>query len=337
MTILIVAQIVDTEDPVFSFFHSWVAALAPHFEKITVICLKEGKHSLPSNVRVISLGKERGKVSRSRYTARFLRHVWNIRHEYDAVFVHQNQEYVLIAGWLWKLLRKRVYLWRNHYAGNWRTDIAAAFCNKVFCTSQFSYTAKYAKTILMPVGVDTERFFPDGNIVRRAHSILFLGRVSPSKRPEMLIDALALLAQKGAIFTASFVGYALPKDDAYYEGLKEKVRLLGLSESVSFHPGVPNSKTPSLYRAHEIFVNTSPAGMLDKTIFEAAACGCLVFAASPDFADMAGDEYTFGSTTELALRIMPALSSSKQTAVPGYIDENSLVRLASQLTEEMTK
>ena len=71
-----------------------------------------------------------------------------------------NQEYVLIAGWLWKLLGKRTYLWRNHYAGSWLTDVAAVFCTKVFCTSKHSYTVKYKKTVLMPVGVDTERFTP---------------------------------------------------------------------------------------------------------------------------------------------------------------------------------
>ncbi len=298
MKLLIVTQVVDSEDPVLGFFVRWIEEFAKHVETIEVICLKEGKHELPANVRVHSLGKtERSKQkavgSRFVYAIRFILLVWKLRREYDVVFVHMNEEYVLIAGWLWKLLGKRVHLWRNHYAGSYLTDIAASFCTKVFCTSKYSYTAKYKKTVIMPVGVDTERFTPDARVARKPHSILFLARMAPSKRPEMLIDALALLAREGLTFTTTFVGSPLSKDEAYYESLKEKVRSLSLADKVIFLPGVPNSETPDLYRAHEIFVNTSPSGMLDKTLFEAAASGCRVLAASGDWAMLAGQDFSF--------------------------------------------
>ncbi|MSU74856.1 hypothetical protein EXS57_03740, partial [Candidatus Kaiserbacteria bacterium] len=155
MKLLIVTQALDQDDVILSVYHNWVDELARHFERIEVICLKEGRHELPANVRVHSLGKERGAVMRGIYVWRFLSLAWRFRTEYNAVFVHMNQEYILIAGWLWKLLGKPIYLWRNHYAGSWFTDVAAAFCTKIFCTSKHSYTAKYKKTVLMPVGVDT--------------------------------------------------------------------------------------------------------------------------------------------------------------------------------------
>jgi glycosyltransferase involved in cell wall biosynthesis len=246
-----------------------------------------------------------------------------------------NQEYILLAGWLWKLLGKKIYLWRNHYAGSWLTDLAAAFCTKVFCTSKHSYTTKYKKTMLMPVGVDTERFKPDARVARAPHSILFLARMAPSKRPEMLIDALASLARNGIDFSAALVGSPLPRDAAYYEGIKQKVVSLGLANQTSFMPEVPNSAAPDLYRAHEVFVNCSPSGMFDKTLFEAAACGCRVLASSKDFALLAGADSYFESSADLAQRLRDALAALPLAAVPAYVEQNSLTALGEKLTKTL--
>jgi glycosyltransferase involved in cell wall biosynthesis len=335
MRLLIITQAVDERDPVLGFFVRWLQEFAKHSEQVEVICLREGKHTLPRNVAVHSLGRERG-VSRLIALRNFYRSVWKLRHRYDAVFVHMNQEYVLIAGWLWLLLGKRMYLWRNHYAGSWLTNIAAAFCTKVFCTSKHSYTAKYKKAVLMPVGVDTERFFPDERVARIPRSILFLSRMSPSKRPEMLIDALASLAHDDVSFTATLVGSPLPRDKAYYESLKEKVRELKLVDRINFLPGVPNDQTPDLYRAHDIFVNTSPSGMLDKTLFEAAASGCRVLAASADFAELTGPESHFDSATELAGALGKLLAGCSDAPVPAFVAQNSLTFLIDRLEAEFS-
>src|SRR3989344_8238781 len=97
-----------------------------------------------------------------------------------------NQEYILLAGWLWRLTGKKITLWRNHHVGDFFTDLAARFCHRVFCTSKYSYTAKYSQTVLMPVGIDTEQFKPDPKVKRIPNSILFLGRLAPVKKPDLL-------------------------------------------------------------------------------------------------------------------------------------------------------
>src|SRR6185436_5037637 len=129
-----------------------------HYEEIQVICLKKGDYDLPKNVHVYSLGKEAAHGPRSwkrlLYIARLWRYVWRLRRSYGAVLVLQNQEYPLSAGWLWLLLGKKVYLWRNHYMGNWITAMAIFFCTKVFYTSRHSYTAHFSKGVKMPVGID---------------------------------------------------------------------------------------------------------------------------------------------------------------------------------------
>ena len=171
--LLIVTQKVDRDDPILGFFHDWIAEFSKHFKSIVAICLMKGKYDLPGNVAILSLGKEKWR-SKAKYV--FLLFYFSLRYfnRYDAVFVHMNEEYVVLAGWLWKLMGKKVYMWRNHHSGNIMTDIATFFCNKVFCTSKYSYTAKYKKTILMPVGIDTNIFQIHNSISREKNSILFL-------------------------------------------------------------------------------------------------------------------------------------------------------------------
>jgi glycosyltransferase involved in cell wall biosynthesis len=345
MRLLVVTQTVDENDLQLGFFHRWLEELASRVEEVTVICLKEGVHHLPENVKVYSLGKEQKKQSPIVYAVRFKKLAWKLRKEYDTVFVHMNQEYILIAGPLWKLLGKKIYMWRNHYDGSWLTDVAASYCKKVFCTSRFSYTAKYKKTILMPVGVDTERFLKQGSESapeRKPHSILFFARMAPSKKAEVLIDALKILKDKSIEFTASLYGSPLPIDEGYYLSLKKKVSKFELGESATFYPGVPNTQAAEIFSAHEVFVNCSQSGMFDKTLFEAAASGCLVIAASEDFQTLAGSESYFNGTSEdMEERLEAALTMSSEREkeevekLRDIANQQSLPELMTHLTQIM--
>ncbi len=274
MKLLIVTQIVDKKDTVLSFMHTWITKFAAEYEEVIVICLKKGEYDLPENVRVFSLGKESGE-SRIKYIKNFYRLITAERKKYDAVWVHMNQEYILLAGLLWKIWGKRIYMWRNHHAGSWLTHCAVCMCNRVFCTSKYSYTARFKKTILMPVGIDTEVFNEKKQSGRVSNSILFLARIAPVKKPDLLIAACGIVRKQTDIFSLSVYGDPLPKDITYAESLKTQVEKLGLGNNVNFYRGVPNTETVSVYNTHDICVNLSSSGMFDKTIFEAMACGTL--------------------------------------------------------------
>lgn len=287
MKLLIVTQTVDSTDSSLGFFHAWIEKMATSFDSVEVICLYEGVHELPANVSVHSLGKEKGSVSRLHHSLHFLSLIWHLRNQYDRVFVHMNQEYVLLGGLVWNVFRKPVYLWRNHYAGSVLTRLAGVLSTRVFYTSIHSYTAGFANASHMPVGVDTE-LFSGRSEIRTPRSILFLGRIAPAKRPDVLLEALILLAKRNIDFTASFYGPTLPEHKTYAYALKTRVSGTALEDRVSFHEGIPHSQTPAVYQAHDIYVNLSASGMFDKTLFEAAMSGCLVLATSDDFQDKLG-------------------------------------------------
>jgi len=342
MKLLLTTQAVDIHHPVLGFFHEWIAELAKHFERIEVVCLMEGEHRLPGNVTVHSLGKDQKVERRHIYAFRFISIAWRLRKNYDAVFVHMNQEYVLTAGWLWKLLGKPVYMWRNHYAGTFFTRIAVAFCKRVFCTSKRSYTARFKRTMLMPVGVDVGRFSETGTVTRVPHSILFLSRMAPSKRPDMLIDALGMLKERGLSFSATLVGSPNPEDEAFYAGLRDHIHLLGLDAMVAFRPAVEHAAAAAVFQSHEIFVNTSRTGMFDKTIFEAAASGCLVLASSEDFRNATSPAFHFENAEGLADKLQFLVTIREETRkeyrdiLDQLVRDNTLPALVAKLAPVIT-
>src|SRR3989344_4417315 len=217
MRLLVVTQKVDKKDPVLGFFHRWIEEFATRLDFITGICLETGEYSLPKNVKVLSLGKKQNVQSRALdrfvYIFRFYKYIWQERANYDSVFVHMNQEYVILGWKFWKLWRKKIFLWRNHARGSLWTHIAVSLSDKVFCTSLSSYTARFSKTKIMPAGIDTDLYADNIGEYKR-NTILFFGRVSPVKNVHVFIEALLKLEKSGADFHADIIG---DTTDQWYE------------------------------------------------------------------------------------------------------------------------
>jgi glycosyltransferase involved in cell wall biosynthesis len=343
MKLLILTQTVDKEDSTLGYYHQWLEELSKQFEYITVFALRIGSHHLPQNVTVIPT-RPWGYRARLRTVLRVLRLVWRHRKDYDVVLVHMNQEYLLVAGWLFRILNKRVYMWRNHYEGSLLTDIAAFFCKKVFYTSKSSYTAKYKTAVRMPVGVSVDSCHLEESIERIPRSILFLGRFTPAKRPDLLVEALGILKKEGVPFSATFVGGASEEDTDFKEIVEARARELAL-ELVSFVGAVPNTETYRYYRSHEIYVNLGKSGMLDKSLFKAIACGCVPVFASADMQDMIGREFAYrdGDVDDLASHVERALTlpeELRKTLVETFqsqsIDAHTLPVLATRLRNELS-
>lgn len=351
MKLLIITQKVDKNDPVLGFFHNWIVALAQRYESIVVICLEQGSDHLPANVRVLSLGKPSfAKASagtggsRVKYVINFYKYIWQERRNYDAVFVHMNQEYILLGWKSWWLMGKKIYMWRNHHSGSWLTDVAAFFCTKVFCTSKYSYTAKYKKTVLMPVGVDADLFKKDDSITKLPRSVLFLSRMAPVKKAHLLVEALKLLKNQGVVFSANFYGDPLTGDSGYYQKLKKDIVDSGLSDQVHFHPGVPNLETVQIYNQHEIFVNLSSSGMYDKTIFEAMSCETNIIVSNKNLVGLIDSDFLTNEddVPMLADRLVKLLNKSAEEKMKTgqalrqlAVEQHSLNKLIDKLVSEL--
>jgi glycosyltransferase involved in cell wall biosynthesis len=348
MRLLIVTQKVDINDDILGFFHRWLIEFGKHFEYITVICLQKGEYNLPKNINVLSLGKEKGgwRVSKiMRYIGRFYKYIWNERKNYDAVFVHMNPEYIVLVGLFWKIIGKSVFLWYNHKKGGIRARIAEMFSKKVFYTSAHSFMARFSKAHMMPVGVDTAFFKRDKNIGRKKKYILSLGRISPVKKIDVLINALIELDRRDIDYRAYIYGNSAQKDRKYYGNIRNSARILENKNKVLFHAGVPHAKIPSIYNEAQVFVNLTAPGSLDKTIVEAMSCETLVIVENQSLKDSIPREFLFnGSAGDLADKIeyVFSLPDSERQRVGEFlrcktVEKHSLDNLASELSKALKK
>ena len=299
MKILIITQKVNKEDPILGFFHRWIEEFARHYKQVSVICLEKGEYQLPENVSVYSLGKEKG-ASRLKYVINLYRYVFALKKDYDVVFVHMNQEYVLLAGIIWKFLGKKVFLWRNHVKGNWLTSMAVSLSNKVFYTSPKSYTTRFRKALRMPVGIDTAFFKADPEAKRIPGSIVFLGRIAPIKRVLEFIDWL----KEVDFSVCTIAGSALPEHEKYEQEVRQKVKQYNLGDKVKFLGAVNQTEARKLYQTHETYVNFTPSGSFDKTMFEAALCGAKIVSKNPDFENLKHEDHSLEALMQKLLLAM---------------------------------
>ncbi len=296
--LLVITQKVDINDDVLGFMHGWIKKLAEKLESIDVICLYKGKYNLPKKVKVLSLGKEESG-SRWKYLFRFYKYILRERRNYDAVFVHMNQIYVILGGLFWKSWKKKICLWYNHRYGDWITRIAFKIADSVFYTSPFSFASKFKKARIMPVGIDTDRFKRKQNVKKIKNSTLFLGRVSPVKNLDVLIGAVKIIDKKGINFVLNIVGeVASDKDTSYFKKIKEISRDLKKKGKIRFLGSVPHYKAVEIYSQNEIFVNLTDSGSLDKTILEAMACETLVIVSNKSFCGILPEELIFKEGNE---------------------------------------
>ncbi len=330
MRLLITTQAVDRDDPILGFFHGWLLEFAKHFERIDVICLREGVHVLPTNVYVHSLGKEHGE-NRLKYITRFYGYVWQLRNTNDVVFSHMNPHYIVLAGWFWFLKNKRMYFWRNHARMDFRTKVAAYFAKRVFYTSPFACTKIFLHAIQMPVGIDTNLFTPQESIQRKDNTVLLLGRISPVKKPEIFIEASKQLEH----FEMHVYGDESPGQSKYRINLIEQ----GVGHTI-FHSAIPNYATPAIYSEFDMYVNLTPEGSMDKTVLEAAACGALPIVANRSFEGILPDVCLLSESTPRALalhieRFGVMSQDVKQTyrneMRQSVIQKHSLQKLAAEL------
>tara|TARA_B100000508_G_scaffold53235_1_gene41250 strand:- start:26710 stop:27732 length:1023 start_codon:yes stop_codon:yes gene_type:complete len=277
MKLLIITQVVDVNHPILGFFHRWIIEFAKHVEHLHVIALQVGEHDLPENVTVHSLGKEEG-VSKFEYVRRFYLYIWKHRNEYDHVFVHMNQIYVLLGMFIWHGLKKRVLLWYMHKSVTTSLKFAHAFVDGVVSASKESFRLKSKKLHILGHGIDTELFAYKNKAESKTLKTLSVGRIAPVKQIEVLIAAV--LNCKNC--TLSAVGAPVTKvDKEYEEGLKKES-----DPRVSFLGAKTQEELPSLYQEANVFVNTSNTGSIDKVVLEAMSTGTLVVSTNEAFKDM---------------------------------------------------
>lgn len=280
MKLLIITQKVDEDDQLLGFSVGWLSHLAEKFDQINILCLQKGRFNLPDNVKVTSLGKDRG-TSKLGQLFNFYKNIWLLRKQYDAVFVFMNAIWVVLGAWMWRLTKKKIFLWYAHKTITWKHKLAEKFADGIFTSTPEGFRLPSNKVMIVGQGINVDLFKPalskrSGNL-----SILSVGRIAPIKDYESLIEATKILKNKGMNFSVTVIGEPVFPEDAEYEKkLKDMVKSMNLESNFSFIGKIINKDLPSYYQSHHIYINLSKTGSLDKTIVEAMASGNTVLSSN---------------------------------------------------------
>ena len=273
MKLLLVVQAVDAESPVLGFIIGWITEFAAQCEAVEVIAFKTGRYDLPADVRVHPVTRG-GALTRFMSYRKLLR---EILPRVDGVFVHMSPEYAIAAWPQASRLKKPIVLWYAHKSVTLRLRVAAALSKKVATSAGASLNIHPKNAVHLGQGIPTDLFTPGAPVAEP--KLLSVGRITPVKRIELMIDALDAMRESGIPATLTLVGGPVTESDrAYADRLRAQAKSLGIENAVIFAGGAPYAKLPETYRAYALHLNAAPTGAPDKAAFEAMACGvpCIV-------------------------------------------------------------
>lgn len=349
MRLLLFNLATDADDPVLGFTCRWISASAERVEFVHVVTMRAGRFELPGNVRVHSVGKEKG-YSEARRVAEFYKILLRILRDdrIDVCFSHMMPRFTVLAGPILQIKQIPIVTWYAHPKVTWILRLAHRFSTRMVASVATAYPYKHDKLIAVGQGIDTGLFSPqDGAEPAEPPMILCAGRLSPVKDHPTLLKAAALLRQN---YRQSFQvvivgGPATARDDVYARSLRQQAQQLGLNGVVRFEPAVSFEQLPPWYRRATVYVNMTPTGSGDKVVWEAMACAKPCVVANEGFKETLGKFadhlfFPYGDAEALAVRLQLALSlrEDERRRMGAYLREqvarmHGLERLAGVLGE----
>ncbi len=300
MELLMITRKVDRSDALAGFAFNWVEKIAAEVDFLRVICLEKGDlSSLPANAEVYSLGKEYGS-SKVEKIWRFYGIAWRWVRQSEGVFCHMNPEYTILISPLARIFNKRIIAWYSHRAVTWRLRLVSLLADKIATPSQEGLRIKTEKKIVLGHGIDTDRFVPPLKMpAGKSLKIISVGRISPIKDYETLLEAIVLVRQKKKELEMAVEiigGVAMESQRKYFEEIKKIIEKNNLAETVILKGKVPHYKLADYYQRSDLLINLCPTGSPDKVVLEAMACASPALVCNKAFAEDFGpyaDELIF--------------------------------------------
>jgi len=238
---------------------------------------------------------------------RFHRALDRFLSEHDVVFFEWASDLLAAATRLPKrgrivtrLHRYELFQWAPHV--NWDAVDAVILVSQAMrrrFTERFPSQA--GKTVILPVGVSTERYKPTAKPF--AGDIGTLGSLAPRKRVYDLILAFRKLVRHRERLHLHIGGGFEPEHLDYFEALQWLVKKSGLQDRVTFYGEV---RSPwEWYGRVDVFISNSYSEGLQVAPMEAMACGCQTYSHCWDGAEeLVPEENLFLDGDELGERLL---------------------------------
>lgn len=320
MKLLIVTPKADKNDENVGAFYYWFEKLAEKNERIVILSRGVGSAPLPAHGEVYSFDAPWFAARVWKYWKLFAYHYARS----DAVFFHMMPEFVLAAAPFLLSLKRPSALWYAHKSVTRHLRIAERLVDFVFTSSADGFRLPSKKVFYLGQAIDTERFSPrvnTGGEKRHILNMVTVGRISGVKNYETMIHACEVLKRTwDRQWTLSIVGGPLlPRDHDYLSSLKKLVREKGLESSIHFYGSHSYNEIPDILREHDMFINLSGTGSLDKAVLEAMSAGLTVIVANEAYRAILPPQYFLE-------HISPEFLASRIQALANDARPNSVLR-----------
>jgi glycosyltransferase involved in cell wall biosynthesis len=302
----------DADDPVLAFATEWLNRIARLYDHVDVITMRAGRLAVADNVRVYSVGKERG-YSEARRAAEFYRLLTSLvmRRRYIACFAHMMPLFAAMSAPLVKAAGIRLVTWYTHRQVSRTLKLATRMSDRVVTASPDSFPIPTDKLRVLGHGIDADFYRPEyaelidplnpdddtggtrprlsrtqEAVIKDGNYIVQVARLMPIKHQATLIHAIAPLEDARIVL----VGGSPPDTDGVYEHkLRGLAHGLELGARVAFAGAQPPILVREYYHRAAIAVNLSPPGLFDKAALESMAMGLPTIVANPAFEGLLGD------------------------------------------------
>lgn len=150
----------------------------------------------------------------------------------------------------------------------WKNAAALVACSAGLKERALKFLPSVAVDVI-PNGVELDRFYPDKSEKKlEMVRLLTVGRLSVTKRVELLINAVEILCEAGCKVHLTIVG-----GGALEKPLRQIVLEKGLSDVIEIIGRIDPHQMPQVYRQNDIFVSASMQEGMSNAMLEAMASG----------------------------------------------------------------
>jgi len=267
--ILFITQVVDPADSNLGATRAKIAALARRVDEVVVLCDRGLEGVLPDNCRLRVFGASTRPVRAVRYVTAI---VQELRVKPIAVVGHMVPLYTLVAAPFVRARRVPLLLWYTHWKGHIVLRMAMVVCTNLLSLDVRSFPLRSRKVIGIGHGIDVNEFpcQPVNPLAGRSFRVMSLGRYSPPKRLEEIVEGVRIARDRGVDACVELWGTADSGLEASYKRqLEELVARDGYREFATVGGPIPRTELPPVYAEADVvasdFIST------DKIVLEACS------------------------------------------------------------------
>jgi len=170
--------------------------------------------------------------------------------------------------------------------------IAHRLVDRVMSSTPEGFRLPSRKVIFVGQGIDVALFGRPGDRGKERLQLITVGRMAPSKRLDLMLDAIDRWHGEGAEdWELDIIGAATsPAERIYQDRLASRVRSMRDGHRIHLRGRLGPDGIASFLSRADVFISMGGTGSLDKAIVEGMASRCIVLGSNDAFRRIAGVE-----------------------------------------------